>query len=152
MNPVYDEYLRYLGELGQLLEKMTMTAKEKCAAARTGDLVQVDACMKQEQAYSMSLRSMDQKRDKLHKAMGLEKVTLTQLSKHFPAERQREAARAAERVLKLFEGYQSASNAVRTTMEVALREIEKMFPEGQPAPGAAAAEEPPPRMKTDFRA
>ena len=56
------------------MEKMITTAKEKGAAARVGDLVRVDACMKQEQVYSMSLRSMDQKREKMHKAMGLEGV------------------------------------------------------------------------------
>ena len=28
LNPVYDEYLRYLDEFCQLLEKMTQTAKE----------------------------------------------------------------------------------------------------------------------------
>lgn len=152
MGPVYDEYLRYLAELEKLLERMTQTAKEKGAAAKVGDLVQVDACMKQEQAYSMNLRGMDQKRDRLHKAMGLEKVTLSQLAEHFPAERRGEAAKAAERVLKRFEGYQSAANAVRTTMELALRDIERMFPEGYAPPPADSQEEPPPRMKTDFRA
>jgi hypothetical protein len=152
LNPVYDEYLRYLDDFCQLLEKMTQTAKEKGAAARVGDLVQVDACMKQEQAYSMSLRSMDQKRDRLHKAMGLEGATLSQVAGHFPQEKQREAARGAERALRLFEGYQSAANAVRTTMELALRDIEKMFPEDYGAPAPATSEEPPPRMKTDFRA
>ena len=105
MEPVYQQYLDHLEELSALLEKMTGTANRKAAAARVGDLVKVDACMKEEQAYSMSLRSMDQRRDKMLKAM-----------------------------------------------ELALRDIERMFPaEGAP-PAADPAVEPPPRMKTDFRA
>lgn len=39
MEPVYEEYLGYLAGLADLLEKMTVTAKEKGAAARIGDLV-----------------------------------------------------------------------------------------------------------------
>lgn len=151
MEPVYEEYLGYLAGLADLLEKMTVTAKEKGAAARIGDLVRVDACMKQEQVYSMSLRSMDQKRERMHKAMGLEGVTLSQVAKRFPQALRDQAAKAAELALRRFESYHSAANAAKTTMELALRDIEHMFPEGGPAPDHPA-EEPPPRMKTDFRA
>lgn len=151
MEPVYEEYLRYLADLAGLLERMTGTAKEKGAAARVGDLVRVDACMKQEQVYSMSLRSMDQKREKMHKAMGMEGVTLSQAAKRFPEELRGQAAKAAELALNRFENYHSAANAARTTMELALRDIENMFPADSPVP-APNTEEPPPRMKTDFRA
>lgn len=151
MGPMYEEYLRYLADLAGLLEKMTNTAKEKAAAARVGDLVQVDACMKQEQVYSMSLRSMDQKREKMHKALGWESITLSQVAQHFPEELRGRASKAAELALSRFENYHSAANAAKTTMELALRDIERMFPADQPAP-APSTEEPPPRMKTDFRA
>ncbi|WP_322172760.1 flagellar export chaperone FlgN [Acutalibacter caecimuris] len=152
MEPVYQQYLDHLEELSALLEKMTGTANRKAAAARVGDLVKVDACMKEEQAYSMSLRSMDQRRDKMLKAMGLEGLTLSQLSAHYPAALKAQAAKAAERALTQFESYRSAANAAKTTMELALRDIERMFPaEGAP-PAADPAVEPPPRMKTDFRA
>lgn len=151
MEPVYDEYLRYLTSLAELLEKMITTAKEKGAAARVGDLVRVDACMKQEQVYSMSLRSMDQKREKMHKAMGLEGVSLSQVPGHFPEALRGQAAKTAELALKRFEMYHSAANAAKTTMELALRDIERMFPQDAPIP-EPHIEEPPPRMKTDFRA
>lgn len=152
MERVYEEYLAQLDELSALLERMTGTAEAKAAAARVGDLVKVDACMKQEQAYSMTLRSMDQKRDKMLTAMGMEGTTLSQLAGRYPEELQARAAKAAELALSRFERYKSASNAARTTMEMALRDIERMFPENQPAPVADPAENPPPRMKTDFRA
>lgn len=152
MERVYEDYLSYLGELSALLERMTETAGDKAAAARVGDLVKVDACMKQEQVYSMTLRSMDQKRDKMLKSMGMEGMTLSQMAGQYPDELKARAAKAAELALNRFERYKAASNAARTTMELALRDIERMFPENAPAPAADPAEEPPPRMKTDFRA
>lgn len=152
MEPVYKQYLDYLGELSGLLERMTATANRKAAAARVGDLVQVESCMKEEQVYSLTLRSMDQRRDKMLKAMGLEGVKLSQLSSHYPEELRAEAAKAAGSALSRFEQYRSAANVAKTTMELALRDIERMFPENRPGPAVNAAEEPPPRMKTDFRA
>ena len=63
MEPVYQEFLDHLEELSQLLEHMRETARTKTVAARAGDLVELDQCMKQEQAFSMALRGMDQKRE-----------------------------------------------------------------------------------------
>lgn len=152
MNPTYEAYLDYLEELSKILEQLTATAREKTLAARQGDLVKVDACMKQEQIYSLSLRGMDKKRDKMLAEMGLTGVTLTQLAGHYPEELRIKAARAAEKAMTSYEVYLSASNAARTTMEMALRDIDRMFPEGfQPAP-EAPRDAPPPKMKTDFRA
>lgn len=151
MNQTYEEYLNYLEELEQILTKMTETAKNKIMAARVGDLVKVDECMKQEQAYSMSLRSMDMKRNRMLAELGLTSVTLSGLAEHYPPELRDRAAKTAERAMSSYEVYTSAANAARTTMECALRDIEKMFPENQPAP-EVPPDNPPPRMKTDFRA
>ena len=150
MKAQYEEYLSYLGELSDLLEKMTETVKTKGAAARTGDLVEVDKCMKQEQVYSMTLRSMDQKRDKLLKAMGLSGVSISGLADHYPQELRLKASQAVELAQRRYQVYVSASDSARTTMECALKDIERMFPSGTKP--ASDTPEPPPRMKTDFRA
>lgn len=151
MSQIHEEYLRYLEELTATLERMTETAQNKAAAARVGDLVKVDECMKQEQVYSMTLRSMDVKRDKMLKELGLEGVTLSGLAERYPQELQDRARKTAERCMVRYETYTSASNAARTTMECALRDIERMFPKDQPVP-TGKPEDPPPKMKTDFRA
>lgn len=149
MEAIYQEYLGYLEELSALLEQMTETVERKADAARDSDLVQMDECMKKEQVYSMTLRSMDQKRDKMLAEMGLSGVTLSQLAEHYPPESQNQAAKAAERAMTRYEHYMSASNRARTAMECALRDISRMLPENQPP---EAPEDPPLRMRTDFRA
>ena len=149
MEAVYQEYLGYLEELSSLLAQMTETAEKKADAARDSDLVRLDECMKKEQAYSMTLRSMDQRRDKMLGEMGLSGITLSQLAEHYPLESRTQAARAAEKAMDRYEHYMSASNRARTTMECALRDISRMLPENQPP---EALEDPPLRMRTDFRA
>ena len=152
MDQTYLDFLDYLEELGGILEKLTFTAKEKTMAARVGDLVKVDACMKQEQIYSLSLRGMDKKREKMLEEMGLQGVTLSQMKDHYPPELRDRAAKTVEKTQASYEVYLSASNAAKTTMEMALRDIDRMFPEGlRPAPGVPQ-DSPPPKMKTDFRA
>ena len=152
MDPTYEAFLDYLAELSGVLDKLTAITQEKNAAARQGDLVKVDACMKQEQICSLSLRGMDKRRDKMLADMGLTGVTLSRLSEHYPEGMRRKAARAAEKALTSFEVYRSASNAARTTMEMALRDIDRMFPEGQRPKQEGPEDVPPPKMKTDFRA
>lgn len=151
MNPVYQEYLAYLEELGGMLEQLTQVARAKAIAAHNGDLEQLDQCMKQEQAFSMSLRGMDQRRDQMLAQMGLQGVVLTQLAANYPQELRSQAAQTAERTLKCYDGYVAASNAALTSLECVMRDIERMMPENQPRP-EAGPDAPPPRMKTDFRA
>lgn len=150
MNQVYEDYLQYLNNLADTLDQMTEITKAKNRAARTGDLVQVEALMKKEQVFSMTLRGMDIKRDKMLKEMGLAGVPLSRLAGHYPPELFDQARKTAEHTLKRYQVFQSASEAARITMECALRDIERMLPEDQDVP--AGGKEPPTRMKTDFRA
>lgn len=152
MEPVYQEFLDHLEELSQLLEHMRETVRTKTVAARAGDLVELDQCMKQEQAFSMALRGMDQKREKMLEVMGIPGEPLSRLAEHYPEALQAQASRAAERALDRYEEYVSAANAALTAMECVLHDIGRMMPEEaltQAQPGEAA---PPPRMRTDFRA
>lgn len=152
MEPVYQEFLDYLEELAQLLERMRETARAKTAAARAGGLVELDQCMKQEQAYSMTLRGMDQKREKMLEALGIPGEPLSRLAEHYPEELQAAASRAAGRAMDRYEEYVSAANAALTAMECVLHDIDQMMPEGGRTQAQAGEAAPPPRMRTDFRA
>ena len=76
MSQVYEDYLQYLEDLADTLEQMAEVTKAKNKAARAGDLVTVESLMKKEQVFSMTLRGMDIKRDKMLAEMGLQGVPL----------------------------------------------------------------------------
>lgn len=144
----HSEYLALLEELGGILGQLTDIAHEKIESTRHGDLEALDRCMKQEQVFTLTLKSIERKRAALLSQMGLEEVPLARLHDHYPQGLRPQAKECAEALRDRYKTYESASMAARTVMERALRDIEKMFPEDQaPPPG-----EPPRTMGTDIRA
>ena len=128
------EYFAFMGQLGDLLDRLTELAKEKAAAVRRDDLLAVDNCMKQEQALSLSLRTMDKKREALLAGIGLQNVSLSDFAQHCPEEIRREARDASEELRTRYVLYRSAADVARTTLECNLHQIERMLADEADAP------------------
>ena len=114
-------------ELGEVFEKLTALTKEKTEAVHRADLGAVNDCMKREQALSLSLRSMDLKREKMLSELGLTGVPLSGLAAHCPAELRQEARQVEEQLRSRLAVYRSAADVSRTTLEISLHEIDKMI-------------------------
>lgn len=134
MYEAYREYFGFMEQLGTLLEQMTALAKEKTAAVRRDDLLAVDSCMKREQALSLSMRTMDKKRETLLANMGLQDVSLSGLVQRYPEELRQEAREAVGKLRGQYELYRSAADVARTTLECNLHQIEKMIADEADAP------------------
>lgn len=119
-------YLELLGGLTKTLERLTGVEERKTAAVSRGDLAGVEACMKQEQALSLSLRSFDIRREKMLTDLGLEGVTLSKLLDHAPPELRLETKAAAERLRQQYSVFQAASQVARNSLECNLRAIEQL--------------------------
>ena len=138
----FEQYFAFLRELGQVLERLTALTKEKTEAVRRDDLGAVNDCMKREQAISLSLRSMDVKREKMLSELGLAGVPLSGLAEHCPAELRLEARQVEEELRNQLAVYRSAANVSRATLEISLHEIEKMIAEetDRPTGGGTVAD------------
>ena len=164
METHYPGYLALLEELRGSLDQLTGLAKEKNAAVLKDDLLALDEVLKQEQALSLSLRGLEQRRLKLVRELGLDNVPLSRLCDHCPDESKGQAKQTAERLRASYDIYQSAAGVAKGTLERGLHELEKIVvglggpaaPPPPPSPLRAAPKdpgvEPPPNMKTDFRA
>lgn len=126
MTADYPELFRFLEKLGGELEKLTELQRKKTAAVRRDDLMGVNECMKQEQVISLSLRSMDIKREKLLGELGLAGLPLSAMPERCPAEYRAQARAVAEDVREKYLIYRSAADVARTTLEVNLHQIEKI--------------------------
>ena len=93
MNEIYEAYFTLLGKIGELLDRLSELARTKNVAAQRGDVLTVNECMKEEQSIGLTLRRMDQQRDKLLATLGLQGVPLSALPRRCPPA-QRQAARA----------------------------------------------------------
>ena len=146
----WQDYLKLLDSLGHTLEQLTQVEKDKNAAASQGDVAGVQACMKQEQVLSLSLRGYDQKRDKMLAELGLQGVNLNQLEDHSPPELILETRRTVEELRRQYDLFQAASQVTRNTLEVNLREIERF--QAIRAGDKGVAEEQRRDHQKDFRA
>lgn len=143
--------------LTEQLKQLTELAKRKTTAVRKSDLLELDKILKEEQAQSLALRGLDQKRVTLLQQFGLQNVPLTALPAKVPAELQQRTAAAVENLRREFSIYHSAAEVARHTLECNLHEIEKFLAATGAANDTGAGYnsgnvEPPAKMKSDFRA
>ena len=138
----FEQFFKFLDELGQLLEQLTALTKEKTEAVHRDDLGAVNDCMKREQALSLSLRSMDVKREKMLAELGMTGVPLSGLAAHCPVEFRLEARQVEEDLRNRLAIYRSAANVARATLEISLHQIEQMIDEegDRPVGGGAVAD------------
>ena len=141
---MWRKYLALMENLGGTLEKLSELERTKTKAVSKGDLPGVEECMKKEQVVSLSLRGLDQKRDKMLAQMGLAGVHLRDLAAHAPEELYHETKAAAEKLRQQYELYQASSKVAMDTLECNLRAIEKI----QEAQSALSGEERP--HQSDF--
>ena len=82
--------------------------------------------MKREQVISLSLRGLEQRRERMLREMELAGVPLRELAGHAPEELYQETKDAAETLRQKYDVFQAASEVARHTLECNLRAIEKM--------------------------
>lgn len=158
MDSPFSAYLSLLQELNGHLEQLAQLAQQKAEAARQDDLMALDEVLKQEQAMSLTLRGLEQRRAKLVKELGLENTSLAQLPDKCPPELEPEARKTAEALRASYKIYRSCADMARNTLELTLHQIDKIVaaagidPGRQGAGYQAPGVEPPKNMKTDFRA
>lgn len=135
--PSHKAYIAFLGQLSDTLEQLTAIEKEKTDAARRDDLAALNECMKREQAMSLTLRAMDQKRMKLLQELGLETTALADFASGCPEELRGEARAAAEKLRGSYAIYRSTADLARYTLERNLRQIDSFLAEKGGEPPAA---------------
>lgn len=144
---LWQEYMKLLERLGSTLEKLTNIERTKIAAVANADLNGVEECMKQEQVISLSLRGLDQKREKLLGQLGIPGVRLRDLEAHSPAECRLETKKAVEVLQQKYRVFQSASEVARNALESNIHIIERLQKEQNADPADTV-----PHRQADFTA
>ena len=122
---MWRKYLSLLESLGGALEELTGMEQEKTKAVSKGDLPAVEELMKREQVISLSLRGLEQRRERMLREMELAGVPLRELERHAPVDLLMETKRVAETLRREYGLFQTASQVARNTLECNLRMIEK---------------------------
>lgn len=122
----FKELAGLLDKLSGTLEKLTETQRAVIQAVRADDLVALNECMKKQQTLSLSLRGLNQKRERIQKALGMENVKLKDLLAHTPNSEERNLLRVSiDKLTSEYRVMQSASEAARSRLECGLHEVDK---------------------------
>lgn len=155
----YRSYLTFLESLRQNVEKLTVLAGRKTEAVLRDDLLAMNEILNQEQAMALAFRGMEQTREKLLTELGAQDVPLSELPARCPPELRPEAERAVRALQEQYQAYRHSAGRARELLESTLVELDRQIvgmggtlPEEGPGYQAPASTEPPPTMKTDFRA
>lgn len=132
MSASFQTCLAQLDQLESVLRELTELAQRETQAVNRGDLKAVDEIMRREQALSLSLRGLDQKREKLMAELGLQGVRLSGLAEHAPPELEMETRQKAEQVTRQYAVYRDANQVARTTLECDLHLIQAHMNTEQP--------------------
>ena len=85
-NELYEQYLQLLAEIEGVITQLNEVEKRKIDAVHKDDLLAVDECIRQEQAISLTMRSLESRRRKQLTELGLSEVKLSGLAAAFPAD------------------------------------------------------------------
>ncbi len=156
MSNAYHEYLDVLEQMRTALEQLSTLEQQKSDAVRNDDLMALDRVLKQEQAFALTFRGLEQKQTALLEKNGLKGVPLSSLADNYPEDMRLQAKQTAERLKTQYELYRSYADAARTILECNLHVIDKIIADsssGAEGPGYQPKDpEIPSAMKTDFRA
>jgi conjugal transfer/entry exclusion protein len=145
-------YLNLLRQLTGDLDQLTTLSREKIAAVRQDDLNKLDHVLKQEQAMSLSIRSLEQKRKNMLDQLEWDQVPLSELANQYPDQMKLEAKQTIEELRRQYQTYHGVSETARNTLECNLHEIELILKD-MGAEGWEPVTSPrlPSQMQTDIR-
>jgi hypothetical protein len=148
----YATYLDLLRQLTYALEQLSGLAQKKIDATRKDDLNALDLVLKQEQAISLSMRSLERKRQRTLEQLHLEDVPLSRLAAQYPQEMRMEAKNTVEDLRRQYQIYRSVSHAARDVLESNLHEIAKVLKDEDPSHlDYSGSVELPSQLRTDIR-
>ena len=132
MDELYEAYFTLLEKLGEFLDRLTELAKTKNVAAQRGDVLTVNECAKEEQSIGLTMRQLDQRREKLSFALGLQDAPLSDMPRRCPPNQRQAARAAADALLAKSKVYRSASEAARVALESSLHNVERLIEANAP--------------------
>lgn len=114
-----------LQETNDLLIEMKADAQKKFDAAVNHQIIELENCMKKEQALVLRLRGLEQKREKVQKQMGYEHLTFRQIIEKQPAESRESLEKLFLQMQDHLKHYQEIAKSANQALEINLHRIDR---------------------------
>ena len=108
----------------KLFDQFQPLEEEKLQAAEAEDLAKLEQCMNKEQAFSLALRGIENKREKMLKENGQEGMTLKEIIDKFYQEQKNELLEIYDEMDRKMSLFKSTNDSAMTIIQVRLRNID----------------------------
>ncbi len=152
----YSDYIQLLLNLQKDIVSLVEILQRKIDATQAFDLDTINECIRKEQALSLSLRGLEQRRVSLLSELGYKDATMRQMPQLCPPQHKAETARVVEVVMKDYEVLASLQQRAKLMLERHLHEVEGALEQKGVLTGAEEGykSSPPPKpkkMRTDLK-
>ena len=116
-----------LDDMTVFFDELAMTTNNKLDAVSENDIEKLEQCMKDEQAATMKLRSMDYKREQLLKKLGFESYTLKDIIKEVSDENDKnKLSNYYDKIQNKIDKIQDANKCAGEYIDIHLHYIDEM--------------------------
>lgn len=108
-------------------DRMLPLEQSKLDVVKQNQVTQLEDIIKKEQAEIMTLRGLEQKREKLQAELGWKDLTFQEILERLPKEQQAEMKRLFDDLADRVRSFQTVTESSKTMMEVNLHVINQMI-------------------------
>lgn len=110
-----------------LFDRMIPLEQSKLDAVGQNQIAQLEDIIKKEQAETMALRGLDQKRERLQGELGWKDLTFQEILKQLPEEQRVEMKQLFDDLAGRVKSFQSITESTKTMLEVNLHTINQLI-------------------------
>lgn len=122
-----ERFQKIIRDMIELFEEHLPLEQKKLQALQCDDVAGVEDCMKQEQALTLKIRGLEQKREKLQKELGWEGKSFREIIETAPEEHKQSLQELFDRLTNTVTVFSETNQAAMTAMEVHLRDIQRVI-------------------------
>ena len=119
-----DKFIEVIQEMINFFEQLQAIEKAKLEAVSKNDIIQLEECMKKEQAEILVLRGLERKQAQIQKDLGFETATFREIIELAPLEKQAQLKAMQKELSNSLEEFKSTKDGIKKTIELNMYAID----------------------------
>lgn len=119
-----DKFKAVVQEMIDFFEQFQLLEKEKLDAVSRNDIIELENCMKKEQAEILLLRGLERKQARIQKELGFENATFREIIDLATVDQKPELEAMYKQLLNSLETFKSTTEGIKKTIELNLYAME----------------------------
>lgn len=121
------DLITLISQMIQFFTDLYAIEKEKLEAAQKRNLIDLEECMKKEQAALLRLRGLDKKREDIQKALSFENLSFREILQKVEGNEQKELKTLFDSLQNQYTLYNSISSSVKEIIENNLYKVDQIL-------------------------